>query len=64
MAIEILAIMLKKSQIKPYMTMMGTSHLLDIYADDLTIYLRKESNNKAMDCRNVQEEMRVAEVFC
>ena len=57
MAIEILA-MLEKSQIKPYMTRMGTSHLLDIYADHVTIYLER-GESKAMNCKNVKEAMRV-----
>ena len=41
----------------------GTPHLVDIYTDDLTIYLRRERNNKVMDQRNEQEAMRVVEVF-
>ena len=34
MAIEILTLMLKHSKYQPYKTKNGTSHLLDIYADD------------------------------
>ena len=39
------------------MTKKGTSHLLEIYADDLTIYFEIRQNNKAMNLRNVPEAM-------
>ena len=45
------------------MTKKGTSHLLVIYADDLTIYLERKKNNKAMNLRNVQEEMKIVEMY-
>ena len=44
LAIEILALLLKNSKINPYKTKRGTEHLLDIYADDLTIYLELTKN--------------------
>ena len=41
---EILALMLAKGKLKPYKTATRLDHILDIYADDLTIYL--EYNRK------------------
>ena len=41
----------------------GNCHLLDIYADDLPIYLERKKTNKAMNLRNVQEAMRIVEIF-
>ena len=50
MVMEILALMLAKGKLKPYKTKNGLNHLLDIYADDLSIYLeynkKKTSENK------------------
>ena len=47
LAIEILALLLKNSKIRPYITKHGIKHLFDIYADDLTIYMsRHKSNSK------------------
>ena len=40
LAIEILALSLKKSKAKAYRTKGGNKQLLDIYADDLSIYLK------------------------
>ena len=40
LAIEILALLLKNSKIRPYTTKHGISHLFDNYADDLTMYLQ------------------------
>ena len=56
--------MLKNSRIRPYKTnKKGKTHLLDIYADDLMIYLESKRNSKAMNLRNVQEVLRIVEVF-
>ena len=38
MVMEILALMLANEKIKPYWRTNGIDTLLDIYADDLTIY--------------------------
>lgn len=48
LVMEVLALMLAKENIKPYRTANGIEHLLDIYADDLTIYL--ENNRKSNWC--------------
>ena len=55
--------MLKKSKIKPYRTKMGTTHLLDIYAHEITLYLRRDKSNLRANFRNVHEAMRVVEIF-
>ena len=39
LTIEILALLLKNSKIKAYKSKKSNTHLLDIYADNLTIYL-------------------------
>ena len=39
LAIKILALFLAASRIKPYKTKNDLEHLMDIYADDLTLYL-------------------------
>ena len=39
LVIEILALMLEKARLRPYRTKNNLEHLMDIYADDLTIYL-------------------------
>ena len=37
--------------------------MVEIHADDFTIYLKQKRNNKAMNLMNVQEVMRVVELF-
>ena len=39
LVIEILALMLEKEKLRPYRTKNKLEHLMDIYADDLSIYL-------------------------
>ena len=39
LVIEILALMLEKAKLRPYRTKNNLEHLMDIYADDLSIYL-------------------------
>ena len=63
MAIEILALMLKHLKCQPYKTRNGTSHLLDICAEDLTIYLGMKRNQNMKNLRNISEVMRILEVF-
>ena len=52
MAIEILALMLKHSKCKSYMANSGTSHLLDIYTEDLEMKQNKDLKN----LKNVAKE--------
>ena len=47
-AIEILALLLKKRTIKPYTTKHGIRHLFDIYADDLTICMSRHKSNSCL----------------
>ena len=39
LVIEILALMLVKAKLRPYKTKNNLEHLMDIYADDLSVYL-------------------------
>ena len=40
LVMEILALLLKKSSnVKPYRTKFGLEHFIDMYADDLSVYL-------------------------
>ena len=46
---EILALLLRKNKsIKPYRTKFGHEHFIDMYADDLSVYLefKKKANLK------------------
>ena len=44
---EILALLLKKnSNAKPYRTKFGLEHFIDMYADDLSVYLEFKKNNR------------------
>ena len=62
-AIEILALLLKKSTIRPYATKHGISHLFDIYADDLTIYMSRHKTNNRKNQENVSKTLEVIEMF-
>ena len=55
--------MLKHSKVRTYKTKKETCHLMDIYADDLTIYLEIKHNKKVMNLRIVQEVMQIIEKF-
>ena len=46
LAIEILALLLKKSKIGPYTTKHGIRHLFYIHAGDLTIYMNRQNSDK------------------
>ena len=63
LAIEILTLLLKKSTIKPYTTKHGISHLFDIYADDLTIYMSRHKTNGKKNQENVNKTLEVIEMF-
>ena len=53
LAIDILALLLKRSSIKPYITKHGIDHLFDIYADDLTIYMSRHKTDERKNQENV-----------
>ena len=55
--------MLKHSKCHPYKTRNGMTHLLDIYADDLTIYLEMKRHQNTKNLKNVSEVMRILEIF-
>ena len=56
-AIEILALLLNRSEIRPYATTHGISHLFDIYADDLTIYMERHRTKERKNQKNVSNVM-------
>ena len=63
LAIEILALLLKRSSIKPYITMHEIEHLFDIYADDLTIYMDRHKTKERKNQENVSKTLKVIELF-
>ena len=60
MVMEILALMLPKGKLKPYNTSTGLEHLLDIYTDDLTIYLEY---NRKKSCKNRENVSKVLQIL-
>ena len=51
---KILAPLLKKnSKIKPYKTKFGLKHFIDMYADDLSVYLEFKKNRELNKKSNV-----------
>ena len=55
LVMEILALLLKKNgKIKPYKTKFGLKHFIDMYADDLSVYLEFKRNRKLDNKSNVQ----------
>ena len=63
LAIEILALLLKKRKIRPYTTKHGIRHLFVIYADDLTIYMSRNKSNSRKNQENVSKTSEVIEMF-
>ena len=63
MAIEILALLLKKSKVKPFKTWKGNGQLLDIDADNLRIYVEFSKSNKILNENNVQEALTAIKLF-
>ena len=63
LAIEILALLLKKSNISAYKTRNGVPHLFDIYADDLTIYLQRYPNNEKKNRDNISKTLSILKCF-
>ena len=61
---EISALLLKKnSKTKPYKTKFGLRHFLDMYADDLSIYLEYKRNREFENKSNVQSILQGKENF-
>ena len=59
LAIEILALLLKISKIKPYTMKQGIEHLFDIYADDLMIYMNRHKSNSRKNQEYVNKTLEV-----
>ena len=61
---EILALLLKKDcKVKPYKTKIGLKHFLDMYADDLSIYLEYNRNRESENRSNVQSILQTMDKF-
>merc|ERR1711951_123566 len=64
LVMEILALLLKKnSTIKPYKTKFGLKHFLDMYAEDLSIYLEYKRNREFENKPNIQSILQPTEKF-
>ena len=55
--------MLAKSKVRPFRTKNRIEHLLDIYADNLTIYLEYDKKDSWKNKENVKRVLEVIEVF-
>ena len=55
--------MLEKSKLRPYRTKSKVEHLLDIYADDLSIYLEFDRRRTNRNKENVKEVLKIMEIF-
>ena len=55
--------MLAKSRVRPFRTKNGIEHLIDIYADDLTVYLEYDKKNSWKNKENVKRVLEVIGMF-
>ena len=55
--------MLAKSKVRPFRTKNKIEHLLDIYADDLTVCLEYDRKNSWRNKENVRRVLEVTEIF-
>ena len=55
--------MLKKSKLRPYRTKHSLEHLMDIYADDLSIYLEYDGRRNWRNKENIGEVLAIMERF-
>ena len=62
-SLKFLAMLLKNSKIKPYKTKHDVEHLFDIYAYDLTIYLRRHPFNEKRNAENVSNALDIIDLF-
>ena len=60
---EILALMMERGNIRPFRTKNKIEHLLDIYADDLTVCLEFDRRNNWRNRENVRRVLEVIEKF-
>ena len=64
LVMEVLALLLKNTpRVKPYRTKKGLSHFLDMYADDLSIFLEYKKNNPYENKINVKRVLQTMEIF-
>ena len=63
LVIEILALLLEKSKIRPHRTKNNIEHLMDIYANDLTMYLEYDGKSNWKNKDNVREVLSLMEKF-
>ena len=62
LAIQILAIFLQNSKIRPYTTKHGIKHLFEIYADYLTIYMNRYKSDSRKNQENVSKNLEAIEM--
>ena len=58
-----MALLLEKGNIRPYRTKDNIEHLMDIYADDLTVYLEYDGKSNWKNRENVREVLSLMERF-
>ena len=63
LVMEILALMIAKENLKPYKTANGHDHILDIFVDDLTIYLKYDKRNYLKNREKVQKILQIMRKF-
>ena len=64
LVMEILALLLKKNKnIKPYRTKFGLEHFIDMYADDLSVYLEFKRKSKVENKKNIKNVLQTLDKF-
>ena len=64
LVVEILALLLRKNKsIKPYRTKFRHEHFIDMYADDLSVYLEFKRKNRFENKQNVQNILQTMDKF-
>ena len=64
LVMEILALLLKNTpRVKPYKTKKGLVHFLDMYADDLSIFLEYKKSSSYENKINVKHVLQTMEIF-
>ena len=64
LVMEVLALLLKNTpRVKPYRTKKGLSHFLDMYADDLSIFLEYKKKSHYENKKNVKCVLQTMEIF-
>ena len=63
LVMEILALLLKKNKLKLYKTKFGLKHFLDIYADNLLIFLGYNKGRESENKENVRNILKIMDKF-